>query len=1016
MTEFRLMYTMGASAMGALVAIYVILSVLILLGAYSLVRLAILAKRLRNRPKAEAPKKELPQEVAPAKEEAPAVNCDECAKVAELKEEVARLEDRIRELEAAPVAVVAAMEEKTLKESLAAASLAGKTRITKKSIAAYVREKYDAAAEVNERGAKTSNGKLPLSDNHFIYLADGAKVCFTYVYDTPEGGVVSLVRLDAARAAKIAEKHSVVSHSVFPKNKAKDWYSVVADDTFTEEEYYAIFDASIDYLRGCVVAVEEAPTEAPIEERSLKESLAAAKVAHSGKIFKQTIIDYLTAKYGAEVEINHRGAKTGNGKLPLSDNHFIRLADGTKACFTYVYDTPEGGVVALIRLDGARAATLSKKHASLSHSTFPKNKANDWYSVIADGSATEEDFYAVFDRSIEYLTGCETVAEVAPLAEKTLKESLAAARVAGKTKISKKSIAAYIAEKYADGAEINERGAKTSNGKLPLSDNHFIYLADGTKVCFTYVYDTPEGGVVSLVRLDAKRAAKLAEKHSVVSRSAFPKNKAKDWYSVVADDTFTEEEYYAVFDASIAYLKGVEYTAEVAPLAEKSLKESLAAARVAGKTEISKRSIAAYIAEKYADGAEINERGAKTSNGKLPLSDNHFIYLADGTKVCFTYVYDTPEGGVVSLVRLDAARAAKLAEKHSVVSRSAFPKNKAKDWYSVVADGTFTEEEYYAVFDASVAYLRGDAFTEEVAPMAEKSLKESLAAAREVGKTTISKKSIAAYIAEKYANGAEINERGAKTSNGKLPLSDNHFIYLADGTKVCFTYVYDTPEGGVVSLVRLDAARAAKIAEKHSVVSRSAFPKNKAKDWYSVVADGTFTEEEYYAVFDASVAYLKGDAEETIPETAPIEEVAAAVEVPVEEPIADVPAVGAVTKKSIVAYLDKKYLDKVELHPRKKVMDSGKLFVPDNHFALRGEERICFSYVYEDAEGTVTILVRLGEEEGNALIAAHDGAVTHSRFPRNKAKDWYKIVVDDTFTVREVREVLDRSLQYALSL
>ena len=31
-------------------------------------------------------------------------------------------------------------------------------------------------------------------------------------------------------------------------------------------------------------------------------------------------------------------------------------------------------------------------------------------------------------------------------------------------------------------------------------------------------------------------------------RSAFPKNKERDWYSVIVDETFSEEDVYAVLD------------------------------------------------------------------------------------------------------------------------------------------------------------------------------------------------------------------------------------------------------------------------------------------------------------------------------------------------------------------------------------------------------------------------------------------------------------------------------------
>ena len=110
-----------------------------------------------------------------------------------------------------------------------------------------------------------------------------------------------------------------------------------------------------------------------------------------------------------------------------------------------------------------------------------------------------------------------------------------------------------------------------------------------------------------------------------------------------------------------------------------------------------------HLQKTFGEKVELNGRENRTPNGKLLLSDNHFA-LADGKRVCFTYVYEDA-GKVVMLVRLSDEEAAKLRAAHKATGvKSAFPKNKANDWYSVVVDGSFSEEDVYAVLEASYAY------------------------------------------------------------------------------------------------------------------------------------------------------------------------------------------------------------------------------------------------------------------------------------------------------------------------
>ncbi len=1048
-----LMGNIVSAAGGALIAVYVLLGLVGAVGLVTIWRLVVLAKTRKSEPEKpaqEEAKEAVPPiaEPEPAEEVAPVpqVNCDDCEKVKELQERVNYLEGKVQELENAPKPepeIVYVEKERTLAESLNVAREVGKTNITKKSIIAYLSEKYGDDVELIGRGQKTGNGKLPLSDNHFITTADGVRTCFTYVYETEEGGVVSLVRLDEKYAAILAEKHPNVCLSRFPKNKAGDWYSIVADDSFDEADYYAVFDASILYLKGDAKE-EEKPVE--LEERTLKESLVAASEAGKhNNITKKSIIAYLAEKYGDTVELIGRGQKTGNGKLPLSDNHFVTAADGTRTCFTYVYETTEGGVVSLVRLDAKYVDDLVEKHPDVGLSRFPKNKAGDWYSVVADDSFDEEGYYAVFDASIRYLRG-DVTDEPEPMEEISLKESLAVAEEIGAVGVvTKKSIIKHLSETFGERVELNGRKNRTDNGKLLVSDNHF---ALGKKrICFTYVYEDEAGKVTILVKTSEAYAEALRDAHgAAVHHSRFPKNKDKDWYNVVIDGSFTERQVYAFLDDAARLALG-----ESVVLEERTLKESLIAASEAGKSTITKKSIISYLSDKYGDDAELVGRGQKTGNGKLPLSDNHFITAADGKRTCFAYVYETEEGGVLSLVRLDAKYAEYLAEKHPDVCTSRFPKNKAGDWYSVVADSTFGDVAYYGIFDASIRYLKGEA-AEDAEPMEAISLKESLAVAKEIGAVgVVTKKSIIKHLSETFGERVELNGRKNRTDNGKLLVSDNHF---ALGKKrICFTYVYEDEAGKVTILVKTSAAYADALHDAHgAAVHHSPFPKNKDKDWYNVVVDGSFTEKQVYAFLDDAVRLVLEDVAPlaevavTAVEEVPAEEAHVVAETPVEEaPVEESPAeeasaeetqevemeeatlkeaieeakkvgaVGVVSKKSIVVYLDRKYGKKLELHPRKSRTDNGKLLVSDNHFALDDGKRVCFTYIYQDEAGKVVILLRASEEEGQFLATEHEERIHHSAFPKNKAKDWYSVVVDDSFSAKEVYEMLDRSIKYVLN-
>ena len=588
-----------SSVMGALIAIYVILGVMFAAGVFALFRLSALAKRakhlegvtdkdcedcaeLKEKEKQNAELRasvaEKDQQIAAQEEELRENEGkirEQAAQIETKDEEIAALREIIRELEARPaevkevvvpvVAPVAApaeepaevpVEVRTLSESLAIASEEGtKGDISKQSILEYLSGKYGYVLELNSRPNRTPNGKLLLSDNHFAFTEKGKRVCFAYVYETDEGQVVSLIKLDEPYAKELFVKHPEVRRSAFPKNKANDWYSVVEDASFTPASYYAVLDHAIELIRG----TSALPSADDVPEVSLRESIAEAKdFGAVGVVTKQSIIEHLSETFGDKVELNARPNRTPNGKLLLSDNHFAITQRGKRVCFSYVYQDDDGKVIVLLRTTSEHAQAIRAVHKATGvRSAFPKNKEKDWYSVVVDGTFSGKDVYDLLDRAVLNIIGAKAEVVASEEPEEggvSLKESLAATKDHGVTGIvTKKSVMERLSEVYGDKVELNGRENRTPNGKLLLSDNHFA-IAHGKRICFTYVYED-DGKIMMLVRTSEQNAAAIRAAHKETGvRSAFPKNKDKDWYSVVVDDTFTDKDVYDVLKGAYDYV------------------------------------------------------------------------------------------------------------------------------------------------------------------------------------------------------------------------------------------------------------------------------------------------------------------------------------------------------------------------------------------------------------------------------------------------------------------------------
>lgn len=329
----------------------------------------------------EEPAEEPVEEAEEPEEEVAADSADEDEKAAE--EELEQVEEPAEELET--VEDVKVEEPVTLKQSMSVArhNVGHKSQIGKEFCASYLEEKYEDAAETNRRDNYTSTG-LPLADTHYA-LGDKTRKCFVYVYDLEETSML-LINSDEELASELNKRHGNVHKSAFPKSKDQ-WYSVALDDSYTEDEVRDILDRCFKHAGGKYE-----------EELSLKESLAIAKNVKSEKsthtTTKKSICEYLAGKYGDEVEINTRANYTVTG-LPLADTHYVKGEDGKNRCFVYVYET-QGSMMLLVKANHEFAKKLSKEHANVHRSAFPKSK-EPWNSVVLDDSFSDDEVHALLD-------------------------------------------------------------------------------------------------------------------------------------------------------------------------------------------------------------------------------------------------------------------------------------------------------------------------------------------------------------------------------------------------------------------------------------------------------------------------------------------------------------------------------------------------------------------------------------------------------------------------------------------
>ncbi len=140
---------------------------------------------------------------------------------------------------------------------------------------------------------------------------------------------------------------------------------------------------------------------------------------------------------------------------------------------------------------------------------------------------------------------------------KTLAESLKEMEKVQSSNVNKQTLFEYLDGNYHEGVVLNRRENYTSTG-LPLADTYFTYEEDksGNKTkkttCFAYVYEK-NGACLILAKLDKSYVKELKKDKKSITSSKFPKTKQNNWFSVIVDDTFTEEEIHDVLEKAKDY-------------------------------------------------------------------------------------------------------------------------------------------------------------------------------------------------------------------------------------------------------------------------------------------------------------------------------------------------------------------------------------------------------------------------------------------------------------------------------
>lgn len=113
-----------------------------------------------------------------------------------------------------------------------------------------------------------------------------------------------------------------------------------------------------------------------------------------------------------------------------------------------------------------------------------------------------------------------------------------------------------------------------------------------------------------------------------------------------------------------------------------------------------------------------------------------------------------------------------------------------------------------------------------------------------------------------------------------------------------------------------------------------------------------------------------------------------------------------INKKSIAKYLEDTYGKAVVINRRQNTIEGSHLPLPDTHYVKGAKKDTCFTYVYENSQGKVLLLVNTTEKMVKKIRDAHKSAKL-SKFPKSKNTTWLSVPVDQTFKAKDVYSLLD---------
>jgi len=299
-------------------------------------------------------------------------------------------------------------------------------------------------------------------------------------------------------------------------------------------------------------------------------------------------------------------------------------------------------------------------------------------------------------------------------------------------------------------------------------------------------------------------------------------------------------------------------------------------------------------------------------------------------------------------------------------------------------------------------------------------LKESLAKLETVTNTNVSKVSIADYLKKEHKANVIVNHRDNYTKASsknkiELPLADTHYV-VDGGKKTCFTYVYENKNGSILVLLKTNEKHFNALKANHSSASFSKFPKvNEGNKWYSLPIDESYSAKQVYEMLsEAMKANTDPNYNAVVSEKEANDDA-----ITLKESLAKLEAVkndSNISKVVIANYLSTEFKDSTVVNHREnytKASSKNKIELPlaDTHYVISNGKKVCFTYVYENKDGNVLILLKTSKEHFDNLKGLHSSA-SFSKFPKvNEGNKWYSLPIDETYSDQQVFELLREAMK-----